>query len=220
MAVFQEQDSTGCSFTVRPNCAMSWRATKYLVLFFACCFGAVGAYFASIGAWLVLPFAGLELAVLAVGFYFSALAGHCREVIAIDGPVVRVMRGGRQLDEVACFPVNWTQVTMRRDPAGWYPSRLLLRCQGRRLEIASKVVEAEREELALALEDWLGFPPPRSRDSNADVPRSGLAPPTHPAPTAHGARAFFHDSAATGADARVPTPEQRRKVGEKRVSRK
>lgn len=43
MAVFQQQDLEGCSFTVRPNCAMSWRATKYLVLFFACCFGAVGA---------------------------------------------------------------------------------------------------------------------------------------------------------------------------------
>ena len=85
MAVFQEQDSGGCRFTIRPNCALSWRATKYLVLAFACCFGAIGVYFASLGAWLVLPFAGLELVVLAGGFYFSSLAGHAREVIEIEG---------------------------------------------------------------------------------------------------------------------------------------
>ena len=220
MAVFQERDSQGCTFTVRPNCAMSWRATKYLVLFFACCFGVVGAYFASIGAWLVLPFAGLELAVLAIGFYVSALAGHRREVISIDGPVVRVMRGGRRLNEVASFPANWTRVSIWRDPAGWYPSRLLLRCQGGNLEIASKVVEAEREELALALEDWLGFAPTRGGEANTDDPRSGLVSPAHPAPAGHSARAFFHDGSACGHDARVPVPRQTDKAGEKRVLRK
>ena len=220
MAVFQEQGSEGCSFTVRPNCAMSWRATKFLVLFFACCFAAVGAYFASIGAWLVLPFAGLELAVLAVGFYISALAGHSREVIEIHGPVVRVMRGGRKMDEVARFPANWTQVLMWRDPTGWYPCRLQLRCHGRRLEIASQVVEAEREELALALEDWLGFAFSRGGDVNTDIRGSGRESPARQPPTGRSARAFFHDGTPSGADERVPASEQRGKVGEKRVLRK
>jgi len=157
MAVFQDQTSGGCRFTVRPNCALSWRATKYLVLVFACCFGAVGIYFVSLGAWLVLPFAGLELVVLAGGFYVSALAGHSREVIEIDGPVVKVLRGGRRIEEVAIFPANWTRVVLLQDPRGWYPSRLLLRWHGRGLEIGAKVVEDEREELAVALGDRLGF---------------------------------------------------------------
>lgn len=204
MAVFQEQASDGCSFTVRPNCALSWRATKYLVVLFACCFGAVGCYFASMGAWLVLPFAGLELVVLAAGFYFSALAGHRREVILVDGPIVRVMRGGRRLDEVGRFPANWTQVQLRRDPTGWYPSRLWLRCHGRRLEIATKVVEAERSELALALDDWLGFARSRGRDAAGEVRRSGPASPAGQGPNGHGACAFFGDGVPVGADARVP----------------
>ncbi len=157
MAVFQEQDDAGYRFVVRPNCALSWRTTKYLIWFFAACFAAVGSYFASLGAWLVLPFAGLELVVVVAGFYLSAIAGHTREVIEIDGPVLRVLRGGRQLNEVASFPANWTRVVLQRDPTGWYPSRLLLRCHESRLEIAAKIVEAEREELARALEDWVGF---------------------------------------------------------------
>jgi len=208
MAVFQEQGPDGCSFTVRPNCALSWRATKYLVVFFACCFGAVGCYFASIGAWLVLPFAGLELVVLAAGFYVSALTGHSREVILVDGPVVRVMRGSRRLDEVARFPANWTRVQLWRDPRGWYPSRLWLRCHGRRLEIATKVVEAERDELAQGLDDWLGIARPRAGNVADEVLGPGLAPRTTRAPKANGARAFFGDGVAVGADSRVSSRDK------------
>jgi len=80
MPVFQEQGSDDCWFIVRPNCALSWRTTKLVLLFFAGCFAALSAYFAAVGAWLVLPFAGLELAVLVAGFYLSALAGHACEV--------------------------------------------------------------------------------------------------------------------------------------------
>lgn len=161
MPVFQAQGSDGYRFVVRPNCALSWRTTKLVLLFFTACFAALGVYFAALGAWLVLPFAGLELLVLVAGFYLSALAGHTREVIEIEGPVLRVLRGGRRLEEVASLPANWTRVELRRDPRGWYPSRLLLGCHGKGLEVGSKLVEAEREELAGELSDNLGFGRPR-----------------------------------------------------------
>lgn len=161
MPVFQEQGSDGYRFSVRPNCALSWRVTKLLLLFFSGCLVAVGAYFAALGAWVVLPFAGLELVVLAAGFYLNALAGHTREVIEIEGPVLRVLRGRRRLEEVAGLPANWTRVELRRDPRGWYPSRLLLCCHGKGVEVGAKLVEAEREELAVALSDQVGFDRPR-----------------------------------------------------------
>jgi uncharacterized membrane protein len=186
MAVFQEQSSDGYRFVLRGNCALSWRKTKFLIGFFAVCLGAVALYFASLGAWIVLPFAGLEFVVLAAGFYLSALAGHVREVIEIAGPVLRVRRGGRRLDEAASFPANWTRVVVSSDPRGWYPSRLLLRCQGKGIEIGARLVEAEREELAASLRDILDFklvsvdPPDRERASERSG-SAGQAPPRgHP----------------------------------------
>ena len=158
MAVFRQQDADAYRFTVRPNCALSWQTTKYVILFFAACFTAVGAYFASLGAWLVLPFAGLELAVLVAGFYFSALAGHSREVIELRGNELRVLRGGRCPKEVATFSRHWTRVVLVRDPRGWHPSRLVLRSHGRSLEIQTRLVEAEREKLATDLAARIGFP--------------------------------------------------------------
>jgi uncharacterized membrane protein len=181
MGVFQEQDSGGCRFVVRPNCALTWRSTKILIWAFAGCFAAVCTYFAYLGAWLVLPFAGLELCVLAGGFYLSALAGHTREVILIEGSVLRVLRGRRRLEEVARFPVHWTRVVLRRHPRGWYPSRLLLGFHGKGLEVGSKLVEVERKELALRLQARLGDRQP---------------PAGRPAPVAAGLTAS--EPAATG----------------------
>lgn len=151
MPVFRDQHCDGVRFTVRPNCALSWRATKWLFAFFTLCLGAVTAYFAALGAWLVLPFAGLELLVLGIGLYLSSLAGHRREVVQVDGLVLRVLRGGRRLQEVAVFPRQWTRIQLTRDPRGWYPSRLLLIGGGCRIEIAACLVEADREALAAEL---------------------------------------------------------------------
>ena len=187
MAVFQEQDSGCCRFEIRPNCALSWPWTKRLFWFFACCLAAVAGYFASVGAWLVLPFAGLELAVLGAGLYLSALAGHTREVIEVGEAGIKVLRGRRNLTEVARFPAHWTLVALRRDPRGWYPSRLLLTCHGRGIEIGAKLVETEREVLASSLEKTLGFGRlPGDRAASEPV-SSGVDSPASPG---HGIRAL------------------------------
>jgi uncharacterized membrane protein len=131
---------------------------KRLLLFLAACIVAVSAYFASLGAWLVLPFAGLELVVLTAGVYLNARWGATREVISLRGNDLRVARGRRTLEEVARLPRHWTRVTLVRDPRGWYPSRLLLQCHGRRIEVAAALVESERASLAEDLRARLSFP--------------------------------------------------------------
>lgn len=216
MAVFQEQDHDQHRFVIRPNCALSWRTTKVLIWFFGGCLAAVSLYFVSLGAWVVLPFAGLEFAVLAAGFYASALAGHSREIVEIRGPVVRVLRGGRRLKEAAGFPVNWTQVVLERDPTGWYPSRLWLRSHGRELEIAAKIVETEREELAAALKERLGFalaredarggPPDRK-----DTPEGARSTPVPLAQDLPGGRGAFFGG-GVGIEGDAPVPEQKKTV--------
>jgi uncharacterized membrane protein len=157
MVVFQEAQAGRYRFTLRPNCAMSWRRTKALMLCFAGCLVAVGGYFAARGAWLVLPFAGLELIVLCAGFYLSALAGKTREVVEVDANTLRVLRGGGRLQEVATLSRHWTRVALLRDPRGWHPSQLVLHCHGRSVELRTRLLEAEREELAKALHSVVGI---------------------------------------------------------------
>jgi uncharacterized membrane protein len=157
MLVAETPAEGACRYTLRPNCSLSWRWVKRLVVGLALCMAAVSAYWVALGAWLVVPFTGLEFLVLGLGFYLGSVAGHSREVIEIDGADLRVLRGHRRLEEVARLPRHWTRVTLSHDPRGWYPSRLVLRCHGRRYEVASRLVEAEREDLAAELQGWLGL---------------------------------------------------------------
>jgi uncharacterized membrane protein len=123
----------------------------------------------------------LEFLVLGLGFYLCSVAGHTREVIETDGDDLLVLRGHRRLEEVARFPRHWTRATLSRDPRGWYPSRLVLRCHGRRCEVAARLVEAEREELAAELQVWLGLQHASIERREAQSLNPGLAAPLQPA---------------------------------------
>ncbi|HSQ06903.1 MAG TPA: DUF2244 domain-containing protein [Chromatiaceae bacterium] len=163
--------------TLRPNCSLSWRWVKRLLIALGLCMGAVSGYWVALGAWLVVPFTGLEFLVLGLGFYLCSVAGHSREVIEIEGEDLRVLRGHRRLEEVARFPRHWTRATLSRDPGGWYPSRLVLRCQGRHCEVASRVVETEREALAAELQVWLGLQHARIERREAEALTQGATSP-------------------------------------------
>jgi hypothetical protein len=95
MTILSEQDCEVQSYTLRPNQSLDWRMTKRVFFGFAACMTLFGAYWIAQGAWLVLPFFGLELAVLGLGLYLSAVAGSRREVIELAGSELRVLRGGR-----------------------------------------------------------------------------------------------------------------------------
>jgi uncharacterized membrane protein len=181
MLVSEYPSEGACRFTLKPNCSLSWRWVRRLVGVLACCILGVGAYWVSLGAWLVLPFTGLELLVLGLGFYLSSVAGHRREVIEIVGDDLRILRGGRRLEEVAHLSRYLTRAILSHDPRGWYPSRLVLRCHGRRIEIAARLVEAEREDLAAELQGWLGLQHASMERREAETFSPGLASPAQQA---------------------------------------
>ena len=170
MVVYQRLDSGDCTFTVQPNCALGWVWMKRLFVFLATCIGAVAAWFVSKGAWLVLPFAGLEVVVLAIGVYLNGRWGATREVIALKAADLRVYRGHRELKEVIRLPRHWSRASLQRDPRGWYPSRLVLECHGRRVEVGAALVEAERLALTDDLRAELGFQPTAHNTEPEPVP--------------------------------------------------
>ena len=57
--------------TLRRNCSLSPRAALAIVAAAAFVLLGIGAAFAWLGLWLVLPFAGIEIAALALAFYLN-----------------------------------------------------------------------------------------------------------------------------------------------------
>ncbi len=132
---------------------------KYLFLLLLVCTIAVVSYFTLQGAWLVLPFAGLEMLVLAIGIYVSSRWSATREVLRLDAKELVILRGRGELKQVARMSRYWTRISLLRDNENWYPSRLLLACHGRWVEIAAFLVEHERDELAVNLRERMSFNP-------------------------------------------------------------
>lgn len=113
------------------------------------------------GAWPVLPFLGLEAAVI-VGAFVSLRRHHGDyEEITLDGERVahRRVTGPRQ--ERNEFPRYWVRVVVEPDGRPFRPVRLWLRSHGQRIELARDAGEATRRALAdvLVRDGGLGAAP-------------------------------------------------------------
>jgi uncharacterized membrane protein len=106
----------------------------------------IAAAFAVLGAWLILPFAGIEMLVLYVAFRYVDRHAADYERIAIDDDTVKVefLEAGRTRSHA--LSSYWARVVV--DPDG---SRLALRSHGRELEIGRYMSDEQRLDLARTL---------------------------------------------------------------------
>jgi uncharacterized membrane protein len=119
----------------------------------------VSVVLAAKGYWLVLPFAGLEIAALFACLYVVAHAACRCEVISIGESVVTVEKGrdrGYGPEKVGPeqrtqFARGWARVELTGNSSHWYPRRLWIGASGRRVEIGEFLVDAEKAELAAEL---------------------------------------------------------------------
>lgn len=145
------QATTDQQFLIRPNQSMSCRGTILFVTVMCVSSFGIAGWFMALGAWMVLPFAGLEMLVLGVGVYFCFSASRREETITLSADELRIERRHRHVKQVWVFQRYWAKVVMWQDLKSWYPSRLFIRSHGRSVEIGAWLTEPEREQLAMDL---------------------------------------------------------------------
>jgi uncharacterized membrane protein len=139
-----------------PNCSLSARAARWF--FAAACVlpcGA-GAVLALKGFWPVLPFAGLEMALLGWALKVSLERRFHRQSITVTEAEVQIELCVRERCARLVFPRHWAQVKLRRPAARHHPSRLTIESHGRQCELGSFLTEEERRGLALRLQRLIG----------------------------------------------------------------
>ena len=106
------------------------------------------------GAWPVMPFMGIDIALLAWAFRTSVRAAERRERITLTPSRLTVARRPPHgpTSEIAFNPY-WVRVDMAEPPDHW--SRLRLRSHGRAVEIGAFLAPAERVSLAESLKQAL-----------------------------------------------------------------
>lgn len=146
----------GQSFEIRPNCSVTRLGAVAMFVAIFSVSVVIGAYFTSVGAWMVLPFAGLELLVLGAAIHCFMRDAQCSETVSVVSGELRVVKRGRWGVRDWVFHPYWAQIVLRRDPACWYPSRLVIRSHGREVRIGDCLTEQEREQLACSLRACVG----------------------------------------------------------------
>jgi len=149
-------DVAPLSIEIRPNCSLTVRGAR---LFFAsaCVMPlGMGGFLALKGFWPILPFAGLELALLAWALKVSLERRFHSQTITVTESNVSVESRQRLASERVVFPRHWAQVKLRRPAAGLHPSRLTIESHGRQCELGSFLTEEERRGLALRLKRLIG----------------------------------------------------------------
>lgn len=146
---FKDSDLAEISgkIVITPNASMSGMQMHcFLISMCVVSFGiAVG--FAMAGLWLVLPFAGLEMLVLIFAFYAVKKSSACREVVSVIDENIIVETGRARLEKSCIFQRAWTQVLLQAPQIKGYPSRLLLRCGSRQVEVGACLSDDERQAL-------------------------------------------------------------------------
>ncbi len=77
----------------KPNCSATWRSNQLVILALATPSLIIAVSFALLGAWPILPFAGLEILALGIALYYVNWKLQYRHVITLSKDAVRIEKG-------------------------------------------------------------------------------------------------------------------------------
>jgi len=113
---------------------------------------AIASVWSAMGAWLILPFAGLEVGALYIAFRSWSRRADDYEQVVIHGD--RLLVECRMQGRMRRFDANrrWTQVIVRNGMRG---RQVSLRSHGREIEFGTFLSEGARMEAVRKLRDHL-----------------------------------------------------------------
>jgi len=93
--VISHQHDESTIITLLPNRSASWAETRVFVLVLCATTLIIGLFWTVIGAWMVLPFSGLEAAMVAYLMYRVCQSTYQRQVITCSPSQVLVQFGSQ-----------------------------------------------------------------------------------------------------------------------------
>jgi uncharacterized membrane protein len=149
----------GYKIIARPNNSLTPQASLKVLGALAGIVLIVGFGFARMGAWLVLPFAGLEILAFTYAFYYINLHSTDFESITIETDRVVVEKRNYKEVTTTVFQRHWAQVNLREvaSVGGVIgKSGLFIRSHGKEVEFGRNFMNDEqRVELARELKQKL-----------------------------------------------------------------
>jgi uncharacterized membrane protein len=145
-------DSPPFVYVSVPNRSLGPEARRWVLVAIAATVLVIAAAAMAIGAWLVMPFAGLEIAVLALAFHVVAVHDADFERLEIGDYEVRIE--AREAQRVTRFVAHrpWARVVCRERGAR---CMLGLAYAGKLVPLGRLLSDEGRRRLAGELREWI-----------------------------------------------------------------
>lgn len=148
------EQASGMTFTARRNNSLSAGGRRLVLGSLAAIILAISLGFAFSGAWLVFPFAGLEILVVFLAFRYMERHAADYERLSLDNERIVVERGQRGRKRTVELNRHWAQVEYR-SRSGTENGRLILRAHGTDVEFGTYLTDAQKADVARRLKDHL-----------------------------------------------------------------
>ena len=144
----------GTTFLARRNNSLSPGGSKLVLGFLAVLVLAISLGFAFSGAWLVLPFGGLDVLLVVLAFrYMERHAADYECMNLLDDKIV-IERGQSGRTRKFEFNRHWAQVDYQ-EPRGMDRGKLVLRSHGADVEFGIYLTDEQRADVARRLKEHL-----------------------------------------------------------------
>jgi uncharacterized membrane protein len=154
MGLAQAEDARSFVLVARRNSSLPPSGRKLVLGSLFVITLAISLAFALHGAWLILPFAGAELAVLYLAFRVLAQHAADFESISISGDRVLIEQWERGKVDRHEFSRYWARVVFEPSVPG-RGNLLAVRSHGRQVEFGRHLTDEQRREVARTLRQEL-----------------------------------------------------------------
>jgi uncharacterized membrane protein len=150
--VVTETHSDSIIITLSPNRSATWQHSKIVIFVMVAVVMIIALAWSFMGAWLVLPFAGIELGLFALLMYKVSKFTYSKQVICIGAQKVTIEWGGQRVEQRYEFHRDNLYVNYWEADEGWHLPRISLSQHQQRLEIGTFLNLNDRERLKTQLE--------------------------------------------------------------------
>ncbi|MDG5499538.1 DUF2244 domain-containing protein [Marinobacter sp. BGYM27] len=134
--VQQLPNESGIRLLLAPNRSLSWRGNVRIWLVLCAVSLLISIGMLTAGAWVVLPFAGLEVLAVGAGFYYTARQCQRQEVLTFSDNNLRLEKGVNHIEASWDLPRHYTRLKMTEPRHVWTPRRLFLVCRDLEIPLA------------------------------------------------------------------------------------
>ncbi len=146
------KQQTRIHIVLRPNCSADWQSNRRILLFIALANTLFASGFIAIGAWMILPFMGLELLLLwwLLRRVFQQL--QFKQVIRLDSDRLTIENGFIYPLQKWDWPRECASVLVRSKPHPLEPFKISLNHQGQEVALGEFLNQEDRQNLLNSLQ--------------------------------------------------------------------